>query len=53
VWVEQAIFTSMARRGRSGYHVVASSPGVSESEATALVTWSPSHGALLVDALNR
>jgi len=53
VWVEQAIFTSMARRGRSGYHVVASSPGVSESEATSLMTWSPSHGALLVDALNR
>jgi hypothetical protein len=53
VWVEQAIFTSMARRGRSGYHVVASSPGVSESEAASLVTWSPSHGALLVDALNR
>ncbi len=53
MWVEQAIFTSMARRGRSGYHVVASSPGVSESEATSLMTWSPSHGALLVDALNR
>lgn len=53
MWVEQAIFTSMARRGRSGYHVVASSPGVSESEATSLVTWSPSHGALLVDTSNR
>ena len=53
MWVEQAIFTSMARRGRSGYHVVASSPGVSESETTSLMTWSPSHGALLVDALNR
>jgi hypothetical protein len=53
VWVEQAIFTSMARRGKSGYHVVASSPGVSESEANSLGTWSPSHGALLIDAWNR
>jgi hypothetical protein len=43
----------MARRGRSGYHVVASSSGVSEAESTSLMTWSPSHGALLVDASNR
>ena len=41
---EQAIFTSLARRGKSGYHLVARSPGVTESEASALATWSPSHG---------
>jgi hypothetical protein len=52
VWAEQAIFTSMPRRGRAGYHVVARSPGVTEAEATAVATWSPSHGALIVDASN-
>jgi hypothetical protein len=53
VWAEQAIFTSMTRLGKSGYHVVARSPGIGESDATALATWSPSHGALIVDAANR
>ena len=53
VWVEQAIFTSLPRRGTAGYHVVARSPGVSESEAASLATWSPSHGGLIVDASNR
>jgi hypothetical protein len=53
VWAEQAIFTSLTRRGQAGYHVVARSPGVSESDASALVTWSPSHGGLIVDAANR
>lgn len=53
VWAEQAIFTSMLRRGREGYHVVARSPGVTEGEASALAAWSPSHGALIVDASNR
>src|SRR3954447_12199698 len=53
VWAEQAIFTSMTRLGKSGYHVVARSPGISESDATSLATWSPSHGALIVDAANR
>jgi len=53
VWAEQAIYTSMPRRGRAGYHVVSRSPGVTEAEATALATWSPSHGALIVDAANR
>jgi hypothetical protein len=33
--------------------MVARSPGVSESDASALVTWSPSHGELIVDAANR
>ena len=50
---EQAIFTSMARRGKSGYHLVARSPGVTESEVSALSTWSPSHGGLIADGLNR
>src|SRR5262249_47040117 len=53
VWAEQAIFTSMTRLGKSGYHLVARSPGVSESDAITLATWSPSHGALIVDAANR
>jgi hypothetical protein len=52
VWVEQAIFTSMPRHGRGGYHVVSRSPGVPEADATALATWSPSLGALIVDASN-
>jgi len=53
VWAEQAIFTSMTRLGKSGYHVVARSPGLTESDAILLATWSPSHGALIVDAENR
>jgi hypothetical protein len=53
VWAEQAIFTSLPRRGKAGYHLVAQSPGVSVAEANALTTWSPSHGGLIVDAANR
>jgi hypothetical protein len=53
VWAEQAIFTSLTRRGRAGYHVVARSPGLSESDTVALATWSPSHGGLIEDAENR
>jgi hypothetical protein len=53
VFAEQAIFTSLPRRGKAGYHLVARSPGVSDVEANALTTWSPSHGALIVDAENR
>jgi hypothetical protein len=53
VWAEQAIFTSLPRRGKAGYHLVARSPGVSDAEAGALTTWSPSHGALIVDDSNR
>jgi hypothetical protein len=52
-WAEQAIFTSLTRRGRAGYHVVARSPGLSESDTTSLATWSPSHGGLIVDSANR
>jgi GTPase-associated protein 1, N-terminal domain type 2 len=52
VWVEQAVFTSLPRRGRGGYHVVSRSPGVPEADASALSTWSPSNGSLIVDASN-
>lgn len=50
---DQAIFTSMHRRGRSGYHLVARSSGVVESEAQVIEGWSPSHGELIVDDTNR
>jgi hypothetical protein len=53
VFAEQAVFTSLTRRGKSGYHVVARSAGLSESEASTLATWSPSHGGLMVDGSNR
>jgi hypothetical protein len=53
VWVEQAIFTSLTRLGKAGYHVVARSSGISEADATAMAAWCPSHGALLTDAANR
>ncbi len=49
---DQAIFTSLTRRGKSGYHVVARSPGLTESEVSTLATWSPSHGGLIVDGSN-
>lgn len=52
--VDQAIFTSLVRRGgMSGYHLTSRSTGVSDAEAGALTTWSPSHGALIVDRDNR
>lgn len=50
---EQAIFTSLARAGRSGYHVVSRSSGVSEADSRTFAAWSPSHGALIVDEWNR
>jgi hypothetical protein len=53
VWVEQAIFTSLLRHGRGGYHLVSRSPGVREADVQVLSTWSPSHGALLMDSYNR
>jgi len=53
VWAEQAIFTSLPRAGKAGYHLVSRSQGVSDLEAGALTTWSPSHGALIIDAANR
>ncbi len=53
MWAEQAIFTSLARRGRGGYHLVSRSRGVGESDAQALACWAPSHGALIMDGRNR
>jgi hypothetical protein len=49
---DQAIFTSLVRRGKSGYHLVSRSPGVSEGEANALASLAPSHDGLIVDAMN-
>lgn len=53
MWVEQAIFTSLPRRGRGGYHLVSRSPGVTEADATTIASWAPTHGSLIVDASNR
>jgi hypothetical protein len=53
VRAEQAIFTSLPRRGRGGYHLVSRSRGISAADAQALSQWAPSHGALIVDASNR
>jgi hypothetical protein len=53
VWAEQAIFTSIPRRGRGGYHLVSRSRGLSDTEAQALTRWAPSHGALIVDGRNQ
>jgi hypothetical protein len=50
---DQAIFTSLVRRGKSGYHLVARSPGITGCEASSLARWAPSHGGLIVDAENR
>lgn len=50
---DQAIYTSSSRRGKAGYHLVARSPGVTESEAAALTNWCPSHGGLIADGANR
>jgi hypothetical protein len=52
VWAEQAVFTSLPRRGRGGYHLVSRSPGIGEADAQIIAAWSPSHGALIVDAAN-
>jgi hypothetical protein len=53
VWAEQAIFTSILRQGRGGYHLVCRSRGVDEPDAQAITRWAPSHGALLLDPQNR
>jgi hypothetical protein len=53
VWAEQAIFTSLARRGREGYHLVSQSRGVGAPDSQCLAQWAPSHSALFVDGSNR
>jgi hypothetical protein len=52
VWAEQAVFTSLQRRGRGGYHLVSRSQGVGAADAQALARWAPSHGALVADGKN-
>ncbi len=51
---DQAIFTSMRHSSPSlsGYHLVSRSGGINSEEASALMRWGPSHGALIVDAAN-
>lgn len=51
--IDQAIFTSLPRRGKSGYHLVSRSAGITASEASAIASWSPSHGGLIVDEANQ
>jgi hypothetical protein len=53
VWAEQAVFTSLPRRGLEGYHLVSRSRGVGEPDGQDLTRWAPSHGALMVDGSNR
>ncbi len=53
MWVEQAIFTSLPRRGNEGYHIVGQSRSIGEEDARAIARWSPSHGSLLLDVNNR
>jgi hypothetical protein len=48
--IDQAIFTSAQTDRASGYHVVAASPGVRESDLRELAAWGPSHGSLLESA---
>lgn len=50
---DQAIYTSLPRSGREGYHVVSRSRGVTDTDARTLASWCPSHGSLIVDGENR
>lgn len=50
--VEQAVYTSLARDGKSGYHLVSRSRGIAAADVRALAAWSPSHNALVVDQAN-
>lgn len=50
--VDQAIFTSLDHNGTAGYHLAARSRGVTEPEAVAAATWSPSHEGLAIDKSN-
>lgn len=47
--IEQAVYTSARTTRGEGYHLVARSPGISEADARAISTWSPSHDGLLPD----
>lgn len=50
---EQAVFTSLPRRGRGGYHLVSRSRGLVAADVQALTRWAPSHGSLIVDEKNQ
>ena len=50
--VDQAIFTSLARRGKAGYHLVSRSEGLAPSECAGIEAWAPSHGAMISDPVN-
>ncbi len=50
--VDQAIFTSLDQDGTAGYHLASRSRGVTEPEAVAAATWSPSHEGLAIDPAN-
>lgn len=50
MWLDQAIYTSINRDGRSGYHLVAWSEGLVEAEARRIAAWSPTEDGLLTDA---
>lgn len=44
--IEQAVFTSACTREQDGYHLVATSPGVTTQDARELVVWGPTHDSL-------
>jgi hypothetical protein len=46
VRIEQAVFTSAVTNRRSGYHLVATSPGIVDADAKELSSWGPSHDSL-------
>jgi hypothetical protein len=50
--IEQAVYTSAETDRSLGYQVVATSPGVCETDARELAIWCPSHDALLSPAPN-
>src|SRR6186713_3173742 len=51
--IEQAVYTSARTTRGEGYHLVARSPGISDADARAMSTWSPSHDGLLPDVLEK
>ena len=44
--IDQAVFTSARTERAQGYHLVATSPGVTPDEARELSAWGPSHDSL-------
>ncbi|MBI2825822.1 MAG: hypothetical protein HYX69_14140 [Planctomycetia bacterium] len=44
--IEQAIFTSTESATVAGYHLAATSPGITEQDARELAQWGPSHDSL-------